>query len=65
MPYAMMAKQPHPVVPALRVSGTRIKLVTSNKNRGKGNAIISGISQAEGDYIAFCGCGFRVKSRTA
>ena len=47
------AKQPHPVVPGMRVSGTRIKLVTSNKNRGKGNAIISGISQAEGDYIAF------------
>ena len=45
------AKQPHPVVPGMRVSGTRIKLVTSNKNRGKGNAIISGISQA--DYIAF------------
>ena len=35
------AKQPHPVVPGMRVSGTRIKLVTSNKNRGKGNAIIS------------------------
>ena len=47
------AKQPHPVVPGMRVSGTRIKLVTSNKNRAKGNAIISGISQAEGDYIAF------------
>lgn len=47
------AKQPHPVVPGMRVSGTRIKLVTSNKNRGKGKAIISGISQAEGDYIAF------------
>ena len=47
------AKQPHPVVPGMRVSGTRIKLVTSNKNRGKGNAIISGISQAEGNYIAF------------
>ena len=41
------AKQPHPVVPGMRVSGTRIKLVTSNKNRGKGNAIISGISQVE------------------
>ena len=47
------AKQPHPVAPGMRVSGIRIKLVTSNKNRGKGNAIISGISQAEGDYIAF------------
>lgn len=32
---------------------TRVKLVTSDKNRGKGNAIISGVSQAEGDYIAF------------
>ena len=29
------AKQPHPVVPGMRVSGTRIKLVTSNKNRGR------------------------------
>lgn len=31
----------------------RVKLVSSNKNRGKGNAIISGVSQAEGSYIAF------------
>lgn len=31
----------------------RIRLVTSNKNRGKGNAIIAGVSQAEGKYIAF------------
>ena len=32
---------------------SRVKLVTSEKNRGKGNAIISGVSQAEGRYIAF------------
>lgn len=31
----------------------RIKLVSSDKNRGKGNAIISGVSQADGMYIAF------------
>ena len=31
----------------------RVRLVTSDKNRGKGNAIISGVSQAEGKYIAF------------
>lgn len=31
----------------------RVHLVTSEKNRGKGNAIISGVSQAEGAYIAF------------
>ncbi|MGN0318095.1 MAG: glycosyltransferase family 2 protein [Lachnospira sp.] len=32
---------------------SRVRLVSSDKNRGKGNAIISGISQAEGKYIAF------------
>ena len=31
----------------------RVRIVTSDKNRGKGNAIISGVSQAEGKYIAF------------
>jgi len=31
----------------------RVRLVSSEKNRGKGNAIISGVSQAEGKYIAF------------
>lgn len=31
----------------------RVKLVTSKKNRGKGNAIIAGVSQAEGNFIAF------------
>lgn len=31
----------------------RVKMLSSDKNRGKGNAIISGVSQAEGDYIAF------------
>ena len=30
------AKQPHPVVPGMRVSGTRIKLVTSNKKPWQG-----------------------------
>ena len=29
----------------------RVRLVTSDKNRGKGNAIISGVSQAEGKYL--------------
>jgi glycosyltransferase involved in cell wall biosynthesis len=32
---------------------TRVKMVTSKKNHGKGNAIIAGVSQAEGAYIAF------------
>ncbi len=32
---------------------SRIKLVSSDKNRGKGNAIISGVAHATGDYIAF------------
>ena len=32
---------------------SRVKLVSSRKNHGKGSAIISGVSQAEGDYIAF------------
>ena len=27
--------------------------MTSDKNRGKGNAIIAGVSQANGKYIAF------------
>jgi glycosyltransferase involved in cell wall biosynthesis len=31
----------------------RVKLLSSDKNRGKGNAIISGVSQASGKYIAF------------
>ena len=31
----------------------RVRLVTSDKNRGKGNAIIAGVSQANGEYIAF------------
>lgn len=31
----------------------RIKIVTSDKNRGKGNAIISGVTHATGDYVAF------------
>lgn len=31
----------------------RIRMISSEKNRGKGNAIISGVSQAEGRYIAF------------
>jgi glycosyltransferase involved in cell wall biosynthesis len=31
----------------------RIKMITSKKNHGKGNAIIAGVSQAEGEYIAF------------
>ena len=38
------AKQPHPVVPGMRVSGTRIKLVTSNKNRGN-DAVRDGIME--------------------
>lgn len=32
---------------------SRVKLLSSDKNRGKGNAIISGVSQASGKYIAF------------
>lgn len=31
----------------------RVRLVSSEKNRGKGTAIISGVTQAEGKYIAF------------
>lgn len=31
----------------------RIRLVSSEKNRGKGNAIIAGVCEAEGTYIAF------------
>lgn len=32
---------------------SRVKIVTSEKNRGKGNAIIAGVSQCEGKFIAF------------
>lgn len=32
---------------------SRVRLVTSDKNRGKGRAIISGVTAAEGYYIAF------------
>lgn len=32
---------------------SRVRLVSSEKNRGKGNAIISGVSQVEGKYVAF------------
>lgn len=38
---------------AIRDAGDMVTLVSSEKNRGKGNAIISGVSQAEGAYIAF------------
>lgn len=31
----------------------RVRLVTSEKNRGKGTAIISGVTESEGKYIAF------------
>lgn len=31
----------------------RVRMVSSNKNRGKGTAIISGVTEAEGKYIAF------------
>ena len=34
-------------------SDSRVRLVSSDKNRGKGTAIISGVTQAEGKYIAF------------
>lgn len=34
-------------------SDSRVRIVTSTKNRGKGNAIMSGVSQADGAYIAF------------
>lgn len=47
-------KRPHRCVAGVPVSNSsRVKLVTSKKNRGKGNAIIAGVSQAEGEYIAF------------
>lgn len=32
---------------------SRVHIVTSLKNRGKGNAILAGVSQADGAYIAF------------
>lgn len=32
---------------------SRVRLVSSAKNRGKGTAIISGVTEAEGKYIAF------------
>jgi len=38
---------------AIKDAGNVVKLVSSEKNRGKGNAIISGVSQAEGAYVAF------------
>ena len=31
----------------------RVRIVSSEKNRGKGNAIIAGVSQVEGKYVAF------------
>lgn len=40
------------ILRAMREDG-RIRLVSSDKNRGKGNAIISGVCQADGKYIAF------------
>ncbi len=36
-----------------QIADSRVKLVSSEKNRGKGNAIISGVAHATGDYIAF------------
>lgn len=35
------------------MSDNRVRLVSSDKNRGKGTAIISGVTVAEGNYIAF------------
>ena len=32
---------------------SRVRMVSSEKNRGKGNAIIAGVSQVEGKYVAF------------
>lgn len=32
---------------------SRVKLVSSDKNRGKGRAIIAGVAEATGEYIAF------------
>lgn len=37
---------------AMKVDG-RVRMVSSDKNRGKGNAILAGTSQASGKYIAF------------
>ena len=31
----------------------RVRMVSSDKNRGKGTAIISGVTESEGKYIAF------------
>lgn len=47
-------KRAHALVQGVPIqTSSRVKIVTSEKNRGKGNAIISGVSQAEGEYIAF------------
>ena len=32
---------------------SRVKLVSSDKNHGKGAAIITGVTMADGEYIAF------------
>lgn len=40
------------ILRAIKKDG-RVRMVSSDKNRGKGNAIISGVSQADGAYIAF------------
>ena len=32
---------------------SRVRMISSTKNRGKGNAIIAGVSQVEGKYVAF------------
>lgn len=37
---------------AVRQDG-RVRMISSDKNRGKGNAIIAGVSQVEGKYVAF------------
>lgn len=39
---------------------SRVKMVSSGKNRGKGNAIISGLTKAEGKYIAFVDADFEI-----
>lgn len=40
------------IIRATKADG-RVRLVSSDKNHGKGAAIISGVAMAEGDYIAF------------